>query len=1018
MLPLHRVSRLLRWAAAFVVLAVLSGIAQAQTTTLSGTVYSPNGPTAGDPIPNILVFAVNPLYPPPVFSQGVSAGPSGQNNCALQPSLVPNIVLGSAVTDANGRFQFTTSGVIPNPLTIVIQAGKWRRQYQFDNTLVTQGAASPLPAMSMPGSQAQGDLPHIAIVTGEADVIECIFNQIGIANSEFTDPGGNGSINLYVGNATGGEAVSSASPLEASLVSTSASLNKYDLVMFGCQGGTNDSSPATYANNLTDYTSAGGRVFATHYEYIWLQDNSAFTGVAGWENGNLSTTQEDSGTAVINVSSSFPQGTILADWLQGIGALSSVSPPEVTLTNLRLNTNSVNLPAQSWANVPGITGDPSMQFSFDTPIGATATPAVSLTFVNHTTTFLAGDAADTVSINVTNNSTTATSAGLILTIAMPAGLMLNSLVDSSGGHWICNAGSATCMQSGVLAAGAVDSVLLTFNVSSTQGVGPVSINAALTGGGLANTNQCGRVLYNDYHVEQPSGKISAGILYNNGANCPLQSKMTNAQKFLEYSLYNLSNFVSPSNSDLIVIAGLPALTWPTPAAIPYGTALSAAQLDATAAYAGAAVPGTFTYTPPAGTTTLPVGSNPATNTLSVVFTPTNTMDYISTNGSVVQTVTQDTTSVSLTSGTNPSYLGQAVTFTAQTATNGGIAAGQTVNFFDGLTLIGSVTSNMQGAATYTTSALIVGTHNLTACVVATLNFGASCSPVLVQLVTLIPTPPLTTSSVLTSNANPSYRTQSVTFTVGVATTGAFSTIPVGTVTFYDGAAVIGTGTLNAAGFATFSTSTLALGTHTLTAVYGGSNTLAKSTSNVVLELVLTSLPTAGTGFLLTVDPATLSIGVGESKVLNVSVLGLNNYQVPVNLTCTGTPTESACTFANAAMPAGGGVTTVTFGVAAPHACGTSTPYFVASDRSKRGIPMLGVGVLALLFVGRRRKLRRLTQGLMLALALCVLPMLGGCGGACTDFGTQPGSYAFKITATPSSGTVAPQSQTITVNVHL
>ena len=40
----------------------------------------------------------------------------------------------------------------------------------------------------------------------------------------------------------------------------------------------------------------------------------------------------------------------------------------------------------------------------------------------------------------------------------------------------------------------------------------------------------------------------------------------------------------------------PTVTWAAPAAITYGTALSATQLDATAS-----VPGTFTYTPAAGT---------------------------------------------------------------------------------------------------------------------------------------------------------------------------------------------------------------------------------------------------------------------------------------------------------------------------------------------------------------------------------------------------------------------------------
>ena len=71
----------------------------------------------------------------------------------------------------------------------------------------------------------------------------------------------------------------------------------------------------------------------------------------------------------------------------------------------------------------------------------------------------------------------------------------------------------------------------------------------------------------------------------------------------------------------------PLITWPAPPAINYGMALSSVQLDATAN-----VPGTFAYSPSAGTV-LDVGSQ----TLSVTFTPTDTTDYS------IKTVTQTLT---------------------------------------------------------------------------------------------------------------------------------------------------------------------------------------------------------------------------------------------------------------------------------------------------------------------------------------------------------------------------------------
>ena len=62
----------------------------------------------------------------------------------------------------------------------------------------------------------------------------------------------------------------------------------------------------------------------------------------------------------------------------------------------------------------------------------------------------------------------------------------------------------------------------------------------------------------------------------------------------------------------------PVISWTAPPAITFGSALSGVQLNATAS-----VPGTFVYNPPAGTV-LPVGNN---QTLSVTFTPTDTVDY-------------------------------------------------------------------------------------------------------------------------------------------------------------------------------------------------------------------------------------------------------------------------------------------------------------------------------------------------------------------------------------------------------
>jgi hypothetical protein len=81
---------------------------------------------------------------------------------------------------------------------------------------------------------------------------------------------------------------------------------------------------------------------------------------------------------------------------------------------------------------------------------------------------------------------------------------------------------------------------------------------------------------------------------------------------------NTKYTTATANVRINVLKGTPTITWPTPAAITYGTPLSATQLNATAN-----VPGTFVYTPPAGTV-LDAGAN---QTLSVTFTPADAANY-------------------------------------------------------------------------------------------------------------------------------------------------------------------------------------------------------------------------------------------------------------------------------------------------------------------------------------------------------------------------------------------------------
>ena len=85
-----------------------------------------------------------------------------------------------------------------------------------------------------------------------------------------------------------------------------------------------------------------------------------------------------------------------------------------------------------------------------------------------------------------------------------------------------------------------------------------------------------------------------------------------------------------SDASLTVTKATPTVTWPKPFSIPYGAALSAAQLNARAS-----VPGTFAYTPAAGDLL-----TSGIQTLSATFTPTDAANYTPAEADEELTVTK------------------------------------------------------------------------------------------------------------------------------------------------------------------------------------------------------------------------------------------------------------------------------------------------------------------------------------------------------------------------------------------
>jgi len=201
------------------------------------------------------------------------------------------------------------------------------------------------------------------------------------------------------------------------------------------------------------------------------------------------------------------------------------------------------------------------------------------------------------------------------------------------------------------------------------------------------------------------------------------------------------------------------------------------------------------------------------------------------SGVAGETVNKASTTTSLTSSANPSIINQTVTFTA---TVGVVAPGAgaptgSISFSDDATNLGTV-SLVNGQATFTTSTLAVGPHSITASYGGEGGFNSSSST-LAQTVNKA-----STTTTLSSSANPSAIGLSVTFTATVNAVAPASGTPTGTVRFSDGGTTLATEPLSSQGTASFSTSTLAVNSHSITAVYSGDSNFNGSTGSLTLNV--------------------------------------------------------------------------------------------------------------------------------------------------------------------------------------
>ncbi|MCA3012638.1 MAG: carboxypeptidase regulatory-like domain-containing protein [Myxococcaceae bacterium] len=333
----------------------------AGVNTVTGTVRAPTPPAylapgqQADPIPGALVYVPNGTVQP--LPQGVSC-----TTCAGQASGSPLV---TATTGTDGTFTLSNVPCGAN-IPLVIQLGKWRRQVTLPSVACCGNTALTAEQTRLPRTQSEGDLPLIAMVTGNADPMECILPKVGIAPSEFSLPSGNGRVRFFRDNGTN---FSGGAPGEGSLFGNPSELAKYDLVIVDCVGSP-VAQDATRLANLRTYLNSGGRLYVSHYGYVWLHTNSPFNSVASWAVGTNPPDQ------LAFIDTSFPKGATFSQWMQLTGGSPAGQPGRMNVQEVRRDTNGLpaSSPAQRWvfSSNPSGSGAIPLQFTFNTPVGVPA----------------------------------------------------------------------------------------------------------------------------------------------------------------------------------------------------------------------------------------------------------------------------------------------------------------------------------------------------------------------------------------------------------------------------------------------------------------------------------------------------------------------------------------------------------------------------------------------------------------------------------------------------------------------
>ena len=355
-------------------------------------------------------------------------------------------------------------------------------------------------------------------------------------------------------------------------------------------------------------------------------------------------------------------------------------------TNYNATTTTVNVTVAK--ATPTITGTPTatgisygQTLASSTLIGGTASVGGTFTFTTTSTSPSAGTAAQGVTFtptDTTNYTSTTTTANVTVAKATPTLTWATPSAITYG-----TALSATQLNASGSVAGAI---VYSPASGTTPSAGTQTLTATFTPADTANYNTASGT------VSLVVGKATPTVTWATPSAITYGTTLTATQLNATSSLaagaitYSPASGTTPSAGtqtltatftptdtanyntatvtvSLIVNKATPAVTWATPSAITYGTALSATQLNASGSVAGAIV-----YSPASGTT-----PSAGTQTLTATFTPADTANYNTASGTVSLVVGKATPTVTWATPSAITY-GTTLTATQLNATSS-LAAG-------------------------------------------------------------------------------------------------------------------------------------------------------------------------------------------------------------------------------------------------------------------------------------------------------------------------------------------------------